>query len=44
MKHLSTLLVLSVYMLSVAGTILALEQVIGHPARYVEQAQDLANS
>ena len=41
MKHLSNLLVLSVLVLSFAGTILVLEQLIGHPARYVEQPHEL---
>ena len=44
MKHLSKLLVLTVLALSFAGTILALEQMIGQPARYVEQPQGLGTS
>ncbi len=44
MKHLSNILTLAVLALFIAGSFLALEQVIGHPARYVEQSQSLGTS
>ena len=37
MKHLSDILAATVLVLFITGTALAIEQMIGHPARYVEQ-------
>jgi len=44
MKNLSQLLTYAVVVLFFAGTFIALEQMIGHPSRYIEQPQRLGDS
>ncbi len=44
MKHLSDILAVAVFVLFIAGTVMALEQVIGHPSLYVEQLQRVSTS
>lgn len=44
MKYLSNILTAAVFVLFIAGTFIALEQAIGHPARYVELPRHPANS
>jgi uncharacterized membrane protein len=39
MKHFTDFLAIAVFALFITGTVMALEQVIGHPARYVEQPE-----
>lgn len=44
MKLLTQLLTCAIVVLFFAGTFIALEQAIGHPARYVEQPPTLSDS
>ena len=44
MKYLSNILAVAVFVAFIVGTLMALEQVIGHPSFYVEQPHRLGTS
>ena len=44
MKNFSQILSLAVFVLFCVGTVVALGEIIGHPARYIEQHQRLGTS